>query len=308
MDNHLPLAIQAERAAKISLCVTSVVVVVKLLAGWATGSVSVLAEATQSLVDVLIAFGVVQSVRFSARPPDEDHPYGHGRAEVLMSAFQMVLIMGSAGFIVSQAIARLKHPEPIQVDWGLAAMSFAAIANFIVSRYLLAVSKKTGSTALLGEVQHLQGDTLSSLGVLLGLILVRLTGIQQLDPICAIALMVLVVFLAIKQLRVIVHQLMDGALPPEEREILVNTLQSHPNVKGFHAIRSRTVGSNRYIDLHVLLDDNLTFVEAHDLAEEIEGELGNALGQATVSVHFEPFMHEIEHRKKAHGDLPVIKP
>ncbi|MCE9557822.1 MAG: cation diffusion facilitator family transporter [Armatimonadetes bacterium] len=291
-----------ETGARLSLGVTTVNVVVKLAAGFVTGSVSVLAEGLQSGVDILISYGVLKTVRMSSKPPDAEHPYGHGKAEFLLGAGQMLVIILTALVIIWQASRRFLHPEPIEVAWGVAAMVFSAIANYAVSRRLDAVGTLHKSNALKGEAAHLRGDLMASLGVLVGLILVRLTGLTILDPIVAIVFMIVVIHSAIRQLREFLHPLMDGAIPHEDREKIEKVLTDHPDAKGFHALRTRTVGATQYVEFHLLLDDNLTFVAAHEQAEEIEEEIGAALGGAIVNVHYEPYLAELEHQKRNHPD------
>lgn len=297
---------RVEQAAKLSLGVTICVVIGKLAAGFVTGSVSVLAEALQSSVDVLVAFGVVQAVRLASLPPDEEHNYGHGKAEVLLSAMQMILIMASAGFILSKAYGRLLKPEAIQADWGLVVMGLSAFVNIFLSLRLGRIAKEESSAALKGESLHLLGDAYSSAGIFVGLVLVVLFRSPILDPITAIIFTLAVGYLAIKQLREILHQLMDGAVSTNEREIIEGVLKSDARVLGFHAIRTRTVGSTHHVDLHILLDDDLTFIKAHDLAEEVELAISNALGGAYVNAHFEPYFQEMEHRRQVHADAEKI--
>lgn len=294
----------AKSAALLSLVATSCNVAFKLAAGLISGSVSVLAEGLQSFIDILVAFGVLQTVRLAALPPDEEHPYGHGKAELLMSAVQMVLVLGTAAFIIYQAYRRLLAPQPIQADIGVAAMAFSAIVNTVVSWRLAKVADATGSTVLRSEMLHLRSDTISSLGIFCGLIAVWATGWTQLDPIMAAGLTLFVIYSAIRQLGSLIHPLMDGALPAEEIASIDQALRSHEGVLGYHNLRTRMVGSLRTVDIHVLLDDRLTFVGAHDLAEQVEDELSAALGGAMVNVHYEPYEAEMEHRATVHGDDP----
>ena len=286
-----------QRAATISLIATTIVVVMKLTAGAISGSVSVLGEGLQSFVDVLIAFGVVQTIRVASQPPDETHPYGHGKAEVLMSALQMVLITGTAGFIIAQAVNRLRNPQPIQADWGIAAMALSAAVNLAVSAHLAKVAKANPSPALQGEILHLRSDTLSAVGLIAGLIAVKLTNWVPLDPIMAIAFTLIIVFAALRQLRSVIHLLMDGAAPIEDIRAIEHTLETHDHVRGFHNLRTRTVGTTHHVDIHVLLDDDLSFVQAHDLAEEVEKQISTQLGGARVNVHYEPYQAEMAHQR-----------
>lgn len=304
MDNRRDAVVL--RAAGVSLALTCLVVAVKLGAAQLSGSISVLAEGMQSLVDVALSAAALLTIRWAARPPDEDHPWGHGKAEVLLSAFQMLVVIGTALVIAWQAALRLESPPEIEAGWGLAAMGFSVVVNSGVILYLKRTAKDHGSPALAGEAEHLRGDTLASLGVLAGLVAYMVTGWRPLDPIVAILFTLVGAFFALRQLTRVLHHLMDGALPPEEVGRVEAALHAHPEVRGYHQVRTRMSGGLREVTLHVLLDDELTFVEAHDLAEEVESELSLVLGGARVTVHYEPFEAELEHRREEHGDEPVV--
>jgi cation diffusion facilitator family transporter len=292
----------AQRAATVSLVSTVIVVAVKLVAAAVTGSVAVLAEGLQSMLDVAMSAAALWAVRVSAKPPDEDHPYGHGKAELLLSAGQMVLVVLTAGVIAWQAALRIHEPKAIEPDWGLVAMGYAVLANGVVIAYLRRKARTTGSAALAGEAEHLRGDVLASLGVLLGLGAVKVTGWAVLDPIVALVFTALGAGFAIRQLRRVLHPLMDGALPPEELARIAEVLEAHPEARGSHNVRTRNAGPMRIVTLHVLLDDDLSFVRAHEIAEQIEDELSRSLGGALVTVHYEPYEAETAHRAEAHGE------
>lgn len=291
----------AQRAATVSLIATVVVVALKLVAAWLSGSVSVLAEGLQSTVDILMSALAVAAVGYAARPPDREHPYGHGKAEVLAGALQMLVIMATGTWILFEAYRRLKSPEPIRWDIGAGAMAYALFSNSVVAGHLRKVAKQTGSASLDSEALHLRGDSLMSAGVLVGMLLVGLTGWLPLDPICAALTALAGIGMAIRQLGRLVHPLMDGALPEDQLGKLQTVLDLHPEVRGYHNLRTRLVGSQRFIDLHVMLDDNLSFVTAHDIAEHIEQEIRDALDGAVVSIHYEPYEAEKAHRQAAHA-------
>lgn len=292
----------AKRAAQLSLAVTSANVAVKLVAGVMSGSVSVLAEALQSGVDILTSFGVLKAIQVAEAPPDDDHPYGHGKAEHLVAIGQMLIVLVTSAIIGFQAYKRLNTPTEIHLDLGIAAMVFALVANTLLIRKLTGVANRTGSTAIASEVIHLRSDSQAAIGIIVGLLLVWLTGKLWIDPLVAIACMVLPIVLAVRQMRRLLHPLMDGALPAEEMAAIEETLQRNPDVRGFHNVRARSLGSRRHVELHVLLDDDLPFVAAHDMAEVIESELSAALDGALVSVHYEPYQAEMEHRRAEHGE------
>ncbi len=298
----------AQRAALLSLCSTVVVVTVKLAAAWLSGSVSVLAEGLQSTVDVAMSLVAVLTLGYAALPPDADHPYGHGKAELISSAFQMLAILGSGVFILWKAYERLGAPQEIRWDWGAGAMAYAALANLAVAAYASRVAVRTDSAVLLSESLHLRGDALTSAGVLLGMLAVGLTGWMVLDPIVAAGFTGIAMVVAVVQLRRVLHPLMDGSLPVGELRLLESILSGHPESRGYHNLRTRRVGTARYVDLHLLLDDDLTFVRAHEVAELIEDELRKALGGAIVNTHFEPHDAELKHRAERHGERPSDAP
>ncbi len=292
----------AQRAALLSVISTTVVVAVKLVAAVLSGSISVLAEALQSSVDILMAGITLATIRYAALPPDPKHPYGHGKAEFLSSAFQMLVILSSGIFILIASIHRLTQPEKIEWGWGAIAMGYTVISNTAVAMYLQRLGKRIQSQALLSEATHLKGDTLASAGVLVGVLLVGITKYPPLDAIIAIVFTLATMTIALFQLKNVLHPLMDGALPAAETTAIENLLKNHPEARGFHNLRTRLVGAVRYVDLHVMLDDNLTFVRAHELAEELEEEMRTALGGAVVTIHYEPYESEMAHRAKEHHE------
>lgn len=294
------------RAAQIGLVSTVIVVAVKLVAAGLSGSVSVLAEGLQSLIDVAMSFATVLSVKWATQPADDDHPWGHGKAEVVMSAFQMIVVILMALVIAGQAALRLKSPSSIEAEWGIGAMAFAMLVNIGLISFLKKEAHATGSAALEGEAIHLKGDLLASGGILVGLVAYLVSGWKPIDPIVAIVFTLVGAVYGVRQLFKLTHQLMDGALPAHEIEKVEVALHSHPEVRGFHQLLTRRVGALREVALHVLLDDQLSFVEAHDLAEDIEDHLSEVLGGARVTLHYEPFESEVKHRADAHGDEPVI--
>lgn len=289
------------RAARLGAAATALVVAVKLVAAALSGSISVLAEGLQSLLDVAVSLLTVWTVGLAARPADEDHPYGHGKAELLGSALQMVLVVITSGVIAWQAALRLHAPREIDAGIGVFAMASSLIVNAVLILYLRRVARENDSAALAGEAQHLTGDALATGGVLVGLLAYLGTGWDRLDPIIAILFTLAGAGFAIRHLVRVIHPLMDGALPAEEIARIEQALHDHEHVRGFHNVRTRQAGTLRIVSLHVLLDDDLTFVAAHDLAEEIESHLSQTLGGALVTVHYEPHQAELDHRAKAHG-------
>lgn len=287
-------------AATLGLAATIVVVIVKVAAAWASGSISVLGEALQSTLDIVMSGITLAAVGYASRPADKGHPYGHGKAEFISSALQMLLVLATSGWILFLVVERSRNPVSIRWDVGAWGMAYALGSNLAAAFFLSRVARDTGSTAIKSEVVHLRSDSLASAGVLIGMILVGATGVLWLDPVTAVITTLLSIYLAVRQLQVVTHSLMDGSLPESEIAEIEAVLNQHPQVRGYHNLRTRAVGRDRYIDLHVLLDDSLTFIDAHDLAETIEDELRERLGGAVVSIHYEPAEAETAHREQYH--------
>jgi cation diffusion facilitator family transporter len=279
-----------------------IVVAAKLVAAALSESVSVLAEGLQSLLDVFMSIAVVWTLRIADAPPDEGHPFGHGKAELITSAFQMLLVLFTAAVIVWQAALRFSQPHEIVPVYGIVALAYTLAANLVVVAYLRKVLRAQRSHVLQGEVEHIRADSLASIGILAGLVVYQFTRWSPLDPLVAIAFTAVGAFFAVRQLRRIIHPLMDGALPHKDIERIEAVLEHHKDVRGYHNVQTRETGRLRYVALHVLLDDDLTFVRAHDLAEHIEDELSAALGGAHVTLHYEPAEAELEHRELEHDE------
>ncbi len=293
-----------QAAARLSLGSNIFLVLLKISAGLASGSISVLAEGLQSTVDVVASLLIVLTIRAAAAPPDEEHPYGHGKFENLVSMAQMLLILGTAAYLLSAAWSRWQHPVMPRLDYGIAALIVAVIANTFVSRRLYAVARETGSQALEAEATHLKSDLLACVGLLGGLVLVGVTKEPRLDPIVAAVMTLLGAVYALRLLRETLRPLLDESLPTDEAACLAQILESDQRVLGYHRLRTRRAGSRPLVDMHILLADELTLVAAHAIAEEIEQAIRQALPNADVIVHAEPFEEEMRHQREQHGDTP----
>jgi cation diffusion facilitator family transporter len=296
-----PQGRKQQAAAVLSLSANVFLVLVKIAAGFASGSVSVLAEGIQSGVDVVASALILLTVRVASAPPDEEHPYGHGKAENLASMAQMLLILGTVAYLMTAAWNRWRNPVMPHVDWGIAALLIAIATNILVSAHLMRVSRETGSQALAAEATHLRSDMLSCVGVLVGLILVWITGQPRLDPLVAGIMTVFITVTAVRLLRDSVRPLLDESLPADEAARVKAVLDGDPRVLGYHRLRTRRAGATRLMDLHLLLDDDLSFREAHAITEDVEGEIRRVLPNVDVIVHAEPFREEQQHQREHHG-------
>lgn len=284
------LADLASRAALLSLLSNTGLMVLKLVVAVISGSVAVLSDAIDSAEDMIASAFVLWSVRLSARPADEEHPYGHGGAESIAATAQAILITGGAAFIVYQAIRRFIVGEvEIEVGLGLAAMLLTGVVNVGVVLYVSYAARATGSLALRSDARHLLTNIAQALAVSLALVLVGLTGRTEFDPAVALILAAYLLFTAWRIFAGASQQIMDVRLPEEEERVVQETLARYKGeVFGYHKLRSRRLGRHRYVELHVVVDPKRTLEEVHALLDVIEKEIKSALAGAEVTIHAEP--------------------
>ncbi|HLK55886.1 MAG TPA: cation diffusion facilitator family transporter [Chthonomonadaceae bacterium] len=304
---NLPLQRRKVRAALLSIVSNALLVVLKLVVGYMSGSVSVLSEAAHSATD-LVASGIAfYSVRASDIPPDEEHPYGHGKIESISGLAEALLIFAAAIYIVYEITVKILAPEnghPHTLDAGLAVMGFSALTNFLISRYLFRVARETDSLALAADAEHLRADVLTSLGVLVGLALVRFTHIVWFDPITALVVVLLILRSAYRLAREALQPLLDSRLPEAEIALIRQILEGDARVLGYHKLRTRKSGSQRHADVHVQIEDSSTLLQSHDLAEELEDRIRERLPAIFINIHMEPYFAEMRHQQEAHGIPP----
>ena len=290
-------------AARLSLGSNIFLVVIKIAAGLSSGSLSVLAEGVQSLLDIFASSAILVSVKAAHSPPDTEHPWGHGKLENLVSLAQMLLMLGSIGGIWLAAWHRFHNPEMPRVDWGVAAIAVSMVVNILVSSRIARVAKQTQSAALAAEAVHLRGDLWTCGGVLLGLCATAIWKDARLDPLFAGLMSLFAAYSAIELLRETMNPLLDAKLPIVEVQALQHVLENDERVLGFHRLRTRQAGSFKFADIHVMLDDNLTFCQAHQISEEIEDAIRAALPNLDVVVHIEPFEEEMRHQREKHSEF-----
>jgi cation diffusion facilitator family transporter len=284
------------KAAAISIASNTSLILLKLVAGFITGSVSLLAEAIHSVMDLAAAVVAFISVRIADKPSDEQHHFGHGKAENISGVVEGLLIFVAAGIIIKEAIDRLIEGATLElVEVGIGIMVVSIIVNIVVSRYLLRVSKTTESLALEADARHLTTDVTTMFGVLVALIIVRLTGFNLLDPIIAIIVALIIIKAAYDITKKSFGGLMDASLPEEEENAIRACIAEHKGqIIGHHKLRTRKSGSQRYIDLHLVLPQNIKVSEAHDFCDHLEKDLENILRQVNVTIHIEPCSSECQ--------------
>lgn len=278
-------------AAAISVLSNLLLVVAKLVVGFATGSVSVISEAVHSGMDLAAAVIALTAVRVSARPADTGHSYGHGKAENFSGAIEAVLIFAAAAWIIYEAAHRIAAGggRLESLNLGLVVMGLSVVMNFFVSRNLLKVAARTDSIALEADARHLTTDMATSAGVFIGLLAVQLTGLDWLDPVIAVLIALIIMRTAFDLTRRSVVDLLDQSLPPTERMAIISVINEYSEqVLEFHSMRTRKSGAERYVDLHLVVDRRESLVRAHEICTEIEDRIKARLPGCDVVIHIEP--------------------
>ncbi|MGE5333542.1 MAG: cation diffusion facilitator family transporter [Nitrososphaerota archaeon] len=262
----------------------------KFVAFALTGSVGLLSDALESLVNLVAALIAFWALTLAARPADEEHSYGHSKAEYFASGIEGALIVLAAVGIILAAAPRLLHPQPLeQLGIGLLVAIGGAVINGGVALVLRQAGTRLRSVSLQADARHLMTDVWTTVGVLVGVALVGITGWLALDPIIALIVAANIVWTGVKLVRESGLGLMDTALPPADQQAIANVLAAN-RAKGieFHALRTRRSGTRRFVSMHVLVPGDWTVKRGHDLCEEIEMALHAALPETTVFTHLEP--------------------
>lgn len=278
------------KTARLSIFSNSLLIVLKTVVGLFSGSVSILSEAIHSFIDLLAAIIAFFSVKISDNPPDEKHPYGHGKYENVSGVIEALLIFIAAIWIIYEAVKKfLNLDEVTNLGWGFGVMLVSAVVNFFVSRRLYKVAKETDSIALEADALHLKVDVLTSLGVSIGLLLIGITGFHQLDPVIAIIVAIFILRESFILLKNAYSPLLDVQLPAEDVQIITEILSSfNKGCINFHQLRSRRAGHLKYVDLHLELPSDLTVQDSHNLCDAIEQKIESRIKNIEVYIHVEP--------------------
>ena len=278
------------RYAWLSVAAALGTMALKLLAWMLTGSVGLLSDALESLVNLGGAVMALLMLRVAARPPDTGHAYGHSKAEYFSSGFEGLLIFVAGGMIVTAALPRLIHPLPLeQAGIGLGISALAALVNLAVARVLLNAGRTHHSVTLEADGQHLMTDVWTSAGVIAGVGMVALSGWNILDPLIALAVALHILWTGWRLANDAVAGLMDHSWPEAEQKVLEEVLDGFraPEIT-FHAVRTRISGAQRFVSFHVLVPGAWTVQRGHDLLEQIERTLAGRLPNVTAFTHIEP--------------------
>jgi cation diffusion facilitator family transporter len=276
--------------AVLSIAAAVLTIGLKLGAYLVTGSVGLFSDAAESVVNLVAAVAALWALIYAARPPDEEHAFGHNKAEYFSSGLESALILIAAVGIGVTAWDRLMDPQPLQnVGLGLSITLVAAALNGSVALVILRAGRRLRSITLRADAHHLLTDVWTSIGVVLGVAIVQLTGWLVLDPLIGLLVAANIVRIGVRLLRDTASGLLDRALPPEDQEIISKVLSRYED-KGirFHALRTRASGQRRFISMHVLVPGRWTVQQGHDLSEKIEKDLAEALPQSTLFIHIEP--------------------
>jgi cation diffusion facilitator family transporter len=275
----------------LSVVSNTILVAGKFVAGFLTGSVSIIAEAIHSTMDLVAALIAFVSVRIASQPADDEHRYGHGKAENIAGSVEAVLIFVAAIMIMEQAIKRIINGGQVEnAGIGVAVMAVATVVNLVVSRILLVNGRKLESVALEADGMHLLTDVYTSVGVLVGMVVIWVTGMNIWDPIIAIIVSLLIVHAAYDIFAKSFQPLMDASLSPEEEEEIIRAINiaDTEGLIGYHALRTRRAGSDRYVDMHLVFRTGMSIDDVHVICDEVEFRITASLPTIKVLIHAEP--------------------
>lgn len=285
------------QVASLSVASNTFLTITKVVIGLTSGSVSILSEGIHSGLDLLASFIALFAVKESGKPADSRHAYGHGKIENVSGTIEAALIFVAALMIIFEAIKRIQeiiggqggHVSDLGLGLGLIIMAVSAIINLIVSKKLMRVAKRTDSVALEADALHLRTDVYTSVGVFVGLLLIKFTGWAILDPMIALGVALMIIKAAIELTKKAFSPLVDVSLPDEEREIIAEILRIHAkNFVEFHKLRTRKAGAERHVDLHLVVAKYTSVVDVHELCDLIEHEIMLKLPGTHVLIHAEP--------------------
>lgn len=274
----------------LSVVAALVTISLKLAAYFVTNSVGLLSDAAESVINLVAAIAAFWALTVAASPPDEEHTYGHSKAEYFASGLEGALILVAGGAIALAAFNRLLHPEPIgNVAAGLGIALVASAINGGVALVLMRAGRRLRSITLRADGEHLLTDVWTSVAVVVGVLLVQLTGVAMLDAVVALLVALNIVRTSFRLMHETAHGLLDTALPAEDLKAIAQVLERHEaDGIAFHALRTRLSGQRRFASMHVLMPGDWTIQRGHEICEQIEEEIIRRLPNTTVFTHLEP--------------------
>jgi cation diffusion facilitator family transporter len=285
------------KVAAISVFSNTALVVLKLIVGLMTGSISIISEAIHSGVDLLAAVIALVSVKTSSLPADRKHPFGHGKVENISGTIEALLIFFAAVWIIYEAVHKIRNPGPLDaLEWGIGVMLFSTAVNIVVSEMLFKVGRDTDSIALQADAWHLRTDIYTSAGVMFSLAAIRVLEWAMpgrdffwIDPAAAIIVALLIIKAAWNLTIQSGRDLMDVNLPKDEERWIMEMIQTHrPSVHGFHHFRTRKAGHFRFVEFHLKVDPKMTVFASHEITEDLSGHIKSKFPYTSVNIHIEP--------------------
>ena len=278
------------KVALLSIISNSTLIILKIVAGILSGSVSIISEAIHSSVDLVASFVAFISVKASSKPADDKHPYGHGKIENVSGVIEGALILVASGMIILESIKKIFNQQPIDNEYlAVGVMFISGFVNVLVSKKLYKVSKEVDSMALKADALHLKTDVYTSLGVGIGILLIKLTGIHILDSVVAILVGCLIIKEAVELIRHGFDEIIDRRLSDEEEDEIKEVIEQHEyQFIDFHKLKTRKSGSMKHIDFHITLEPDTTVQKAHDIIGDIKKDMNEKISNTRVTIHIDP--------------------
>jgi cation diffusion facilitator family transporter len=279
-------------AAKLLLGTVFGLFAIKVLVGVITGSISIWAQAVDSSLDIFAVIVTFVTVGYSSKPADREHPFGHGKVEAIAAGIQAVLLLGASGVIAYAAVQRIINGTTVTyAPAGVAVMVVSLVVSLLLSRHLFRVARATGSIALEANANNILSDVYSTGAVLLGLAIVSIwKNLTIIDPILALLVVLIILRATYRVAMMAFHELVDVKLPEDEEKTIQQVITEHfgGEVVGFHKLRTRKAGSQRYIDLHLVMPKHVSIEAAHEMCDHLEKDMRTRLARTDVTIHVEP--------------------
>lgn len=282
------------KIALLSIISNTILIIFKLIAGTLSGSVSIISEAIHSGMDLVASLVAFLSVRESSKPADRKHPYGHGKIENISGMVEGLLIFIAAGMIIIEAIKKIFEPVAIeQATIAIAVMIVSALINFAVSRKLYKVSQEEESMALEADALHLKTDVYTSLGVGIGIFLIKVTGLLILDSVVAMLVALLIIKEAWELSKNAFDYLLDAKLSDEEEAEIEKVIREHrEQFVDYHKLKTRKSGNMKHIDFHITVDPKLTVEETHNIVGNLKKDMNEKFKNTKINIHIDPYKKE----------------